>query len=76
MGCVMWIPTQDEAVEMYASFLVARHGRAAARYARKTAEKLRSRRDFQGCAIWTRVADTVERRAAKSADVESVMALS
>jgi len=72
----MWIPTEDEAVEMYARFLIARYGRAAARHARRTAEKLQSREDFQGYAIWSRVADAVESRATKRANEESVMALS
>ena len=72
----MWMPTLDEAVEMYARFLISRHGRAAARYARKTAEKLRSREDLQGYTMWSRVADAVDRMATKRADVESVMALS
>jgi hypothetical protein len=71
----MWIPTQDEAVEMYARFLIARHRRGAARHARTTADKLLSRGDSHGYAIWNRVADAVEHRDAKSADVESVTAL-
>jgi hypothetical protein len=72
----MWIPTQNEAVEMYARFLIARHGTAAARYARKTAEKLRSQDDLQGHAMWSRVADALDSKAVKRADVEKVMALS
>jgi len=58
----MWVPTQDEAVEMYARYLAARHGKAAGRYARKTAERLQAKGDFSGCAIWSRVADAVEDR--------------
>jgi hypothetical protein len=71
----MWLPTQDEAVDMYASYLAARHGTAAAQYARKTADKLLAKGDFAGHSIWSRVADVVERRP-KGANVESVMALS
>ena len=75
-GAWMWIPTEDEAVEMYARFLIARHGRAAGRYARGTADRLQSRGDFAGCAIWNRLADTVEQRAAGTDRVEIVMAAS
>ena len=71
----MWMPTQDEAVSMYARFLKARHGKAAARYARKRADQLFSHGDFAGHAIWNRVADVVELQP-KKANVESVMALS
>jgi len=58
----MWIPTQDEAVEMFARFLAARHGSAAAKYARKTAERLQEKGDSAGYAIWGRVANSVEDR--------------
>jgi len=71
----MWFPTQDEAVEMYARFLVARHRRAAGQYARKTANKLQIKGDIAGHAIWNRVADAVERRPEKSDNVERVMEL-
>jgi hypothetical protein len=56
----MWIPTQDEAVEMYARFLAARHKGAAGRYARRNADKLLAHGDFQGYAIWNRVADAIQ----------------
>ena len=72
----MWVPTQDEAVEMYARFLAARHGVAAGRLARNTADSLQAKGDFEGYAIWARVADATERGPAKSASVESVMAVS
>lgn len=58
----MWIPTQDEAVEMFARFLAARHGSAAGKYARKTAERLQEKGDSAGYAIWGRVANNVEDR--------------
>src|SRR5262245_13716332 len=72
---VMWVPTQDEAVEMYACFLAARHGSAAGQYARETADKLQTKGDFAGYAIWSRVADVVERKSLERNNVESVMAL-
>ena len=71
----MWLPTQEEAVDMYARFLTARHGKAAARYARKRADQLLANGDFAGHVIWNRVADVVDRQP-KKANVESVMALS
>jgi len=72
----MWMPTQDEAVEMYARFLAARHGKAASQYARKNAAKFLAKGDFAGHAIWTRVAGAVERGSENSANLEGVMALS
>ena len=72
----MWVPTQDEAVEMYARFLAARHGLAAGRLARKTADSLQAKGDFEGYAIWARVAEVIERGPAKRAGAESVMAAS
>src|ERR1043166_178453 len=39
---LMWIPTQDEAVLMYARFLKARHGTAASKFARNTANTLQN----------------------------------
>jgi hypothetical protein len=47
----MWIPTQDEAVEMYARFLAARHRSSAGGYARGNAEKLLAKGDFEGYAV-------------------------
>ena len=44
----MWFPTQDEAVELYARFLAARHGSAAERHARRTAERLQAEGDQAG----------------------------
>ena len=61
----MWFPTQDEAVELYARFLAARHGSAAERHARRTAERLQAEGDHAGHAIWSRVADVVEQSKAK-----------
>jgi len=71
----MWLPTQDEAVDMFARYLAARHGSTAAQYARESADKLFAKGDFAGHSIWTRVADVVESRPTE-ANVESVMALS
>lgn len=73
LGGVMWFPTQDEAVQIYARFLEARHGRAAAQYARKTAKKLQAKGDLEGYGIWSRVADVVDHLPEKSVNVESVM---
>lgn len=65
VGFAMWFPTQDEAVELYARFLAARHGSAAERHARRTAERLQTEGDHAGHAIWSRVADAVEQSKAK-----------
>ena len=76
VGFAMWIPTQDEAIEMYARFLAARHGRAAAKYARLTADRLHARGDFAGHQIWGLVADVIERRPPKRAKVDDIPAAS
>jgi len=67
----MWMPTRDEAVEIYADYLTGRHGRSAYRYARKTADKLHRKSDLAGHAAWNRVADAVERKAGKTPKVET-----
>ena len=65
VGFAMWFPTQDEAVQLYARFLVARHGSGAVRHARRTAERLQAEGDHAGHAIWSRVADAVEQSKSK-----------
>jgi len=61
----MWFPTQDEAVELYARFLAARHGSAAERHARRTAERLQAEGEHGGRASGSGVADVVEQSKAK-----------
>src|SRR5271157_5256918 len=59
-GC-MWIPTETEAVEMFARQLVTRHRATASTRAREMAEALRRRGDVKGHRIWNAVADTADR---------------
>jgi hypothetical protein len=54
----MW-PSFKDAVEMYASFLIARHGSGASGYARKTAGSLENEGDHEGHEIWNEVADII-----------------
>ena len=63
----MWMPTQDDAVEIYADYLTGRHGRSALLYARKIADKLQKNGDLEGHASWNRVAEAIERKARKTA---------
>ena len=56
-----WMITADEAVEMYAWFLVARYERGASKRARERAIYLRRDGDAPGYEIWNKVADTVDR---------------
>ena len=58
----MWNVTRDEAVEMYARFWTARHGKSAGALARKTAHSLENAGDVEGQKIWNEVAGAVERR--------------
>jgi len=60
----MWVPTQDEAVLIYARFLKARHGAAAGKLARRKASKLQDDGDHEGHKIWNAVADAAERPSA------------
>ena len=60
-GGLMWVPTQDEAVLIYARFLRARHGAAASKLARKKAGVLQDQGDLEGYKIWNAVADAVDR---------------
>jgi hypothetical protein len=57
----MWVPTEDEAVLMYARFLKARHGAAASKLARETAKTLQGNCDPAGFKIWNAVADAMDR---------------
>jgi hypothetical protein len=61
---VMWVPTQDEAVLMYARFLSARYGVAATKLARAKASTLKDGGDLAGYKVWDAVADAVDRPAA------------
>jgi hypothetical protein len=57
----MWVPTQDEAVLIYATFFKARHGAAASQLAQKKAKTLQDKGDLEGFKIWNAVADATER---------------
>ena len=57
----MWMPTEQEAVEMYARFLSARYGRTASASARKMARSLEQKGDRRGYEIWNGVAEAVEK---------------
>ena len=56
-----WIVTRDEAIEMYARYWTARHGRAGSKRARETASSLLRQGDTDGHEIWNKVADVIER---------------
>ena len=56
----MWVPTEYEAVLMYAQFLKARHGTAASKLARNTAKTLQDEGDLEGHKIWDAVADAMD----------------
>ena len=57
----MWMPTQQEAAEMYARFWSARYGRTAGHSARKMARSLEEKGDRRGHEIWNDVAEAVEK---------------
>lgn len=56
----MWMPTETEAVEMYARYYAGRHKTTASQRARETAYSLQNRGDLKGHKIWNAVADTID----------------
>jgi len=61
----MWL-TKEDAVEMYARFLVARHGLAASSVARERAAWFQAAGDADGHLIYHQVADNIDRRQSRS----------
>jgi hypothetical protein len=57
----MWVPTQDDAVEMFARQFEARHRSGSATRARETAAALKAKGDHGGHKIWNNVANTIDR---------------
>ena len=57
----MWMPTEQEAVQMYARFWSARYGRTASHSAHKMAHKMEEKGDLKGHKIWDDVAEAVEK---------------
>ena len=55
--------TRGEAVEMYARYWVARHGRGGSKLARETASSLQRKGDLEGHKIWNEVAEAIDRKA-------------
>lgn len=56
----MWVPTEDDAVEMFARHFEALHRSGAAAKAKQKAFELRDRGDRTGYAVWKKVADRIE----------------
>lgn len=56
----MWIPTQAEAIDMFARHFESLHRSGSVVRARETADRLKGSGDLHGYAIWTEVADTIE----------------
>jgi len=56
----MWLPTQDDAVEIFARHFEALHRSGSALHARQTADRLKESGDHEGHRIWHRVADKIE----------------
>lgn len=52
----MWIPSEDEAVDMFARQFLARHKIGAAGQAEETASALKAHGDENGFRIWEKVA--------------------
>ncbi|HEV2627583.1 MAG TPA: hypothetical protein VGV41_02935 [Pseudolabrys sp.] len=57
----MWRPTGSEAIDMFARHFEARHRSGAAVRARHTAAHLKDAGDMPGSAVWSEVAETIER---------------
>jgi hypothetical protein len=57
----MWVPTEDEAIEMFARHFEALHRSGSATLARETAKALNAKGDRDGRKIWNDVADRIDR---------------
>jgi hypothetical protein len=53
--------TKEQAIQMYARFLVARHKHVAGKVACEKATSLLSKGDLDGHKIWSEVADAADR---------------
>lgn len=56
----MWIPTQSDAIDMFARHFEALHRSGSVAKARETASRLRSDGDLDGHEVWSKVADSIE----------------
>ena len=56
----MWVPTKEEAVDMFARHFEACHRSGAAERAKQRAASLKANGDHEGHKIWTAVACRVE----------------
>ena len=70
-GSQMWIPTKNDAVEMFARQFGARHRNGAVRRARETAAALNAKGDHEGSQMWTAVAELIDRSQRKERRVLS-----
>ncbi len=62
----MWLPTQEEAVALYARFCIAHYGPNALKKVRVTADQLERDGDIEGKRIWSEVAREIERAPARN----------
>lgn len=62
----MWLPTREDAVEIYARFCVSHYGVNARDKARSRAKQLARLGDADGEKIWSDVAREIERTGPKS----------
>ena len=60
-GGVVWLPKEDEIIDMFARHFEALHRSGAANKAHQAAADLKWTGDHHGHRIWKNVADTVER---------------
>ena len=56
----MWIPTEDDAVEMFARHFEALHKSEAASKAEEKAEHLKQTGDHEGHRVWSKVAGVIK----------------
>ena len=56
----MWVPTRDDAVDMFARHLEASHRSGAVERAKQKAASLKAKGDHEGHKVWTDVARRVE----------------
>lgn len=57
----MWVPTQDDAIDMFARYFESRYRSGSATRAREAAAEMKAKGDHHGHKIWNDVADRIGR---------------
>jgi hypothetical protein len=56
----MWVPSEDEAVDMFARYFAARHKNGAVTKAEQQAGSLNRSGDHEGHRVWSKIAERIK----------------